>query len=957
MLYVLVLGASVRAAPVKNGEFRIGAGLEGWQPGHAAYRFADDEGFRDPGCLLFTGPAPANVAGPSQEIRVKPNTEYVLSAALKSDGRLSPSVLVRRGRDDIIVSANAGRATTWTSALVRFNTGANEKLTVTCVGTYEATPEGGRAWFDDIAILLPEEVPAGRRVEGGFMARPPGENIARGCPVTFGTAPNYGYSTDPGDATQLTDGEYSAGYFWVQKSTVGWCHVSPVVITIDLGKAQPIGGLSYNTAAGCAGVGWPSGILVIVSDDEKTWRYVDDLLVLAAKNGLPAADRYSVYRYVSGDFKTRGRYVRLAVGAPSGFTFCDEIEVYRGPEALLSQEPTSQIVTADIKELVSNLATRSGVFWRLTTDLTTARTAIGTSKLPEAEKNRLLPRLQAAEQELPKLPLPDPETFRAILPLNDTHARILSVYGPLLRARGLPSFFAWKKNRFDYLTPTEAPAVAPSSVSLSVEMMGNEFRSDAFLLTNATEEPVNATVRVQGLPGAPRPSWLSVSAVPWTDTSQRVPIAAALPEARYDGGTFRVPVPAGMTCKVWLTIDSSSLKPGSHKGNLVVEGAGHRIRVPFGLRVSPVKMGRPRLSVGMWDYTNGKGAYGIAERNLTSAIEMMRSHFVDSPWATQSVLPWPEARDFDANHQLMKPLDFSAFNEWVKRWPNARHYLVFANVLDRSVFAGERMGTASFNARVGAWAKAIAEHAQAIGLKPKQLGLLLVDEPSANENDEFIAGWAQPIKAVAPEITLFEDTAWERPDLAKIQEAITLADILCPYLGRWYTGGDAAQQYYQQRRAAGQKVWFYQASGPAKLFDPYRYHRLQAWECFRYGAVGMGFWAFGDPAGAKTSWNEYTATGSPYTPVFLGTDDVTDGTHWQAVREGVEDFEYLAMLRDAADRTKDADLRAQAKVLLAEAPGKVVGPYQPDVSWSREEDRTLADTYRLKALGLLEKIQ
>ena len=80
-------------------------------------------------------------------------------------------------------------------------------------------------------------------IPAGDVAKSPGKNIARGCPVTFDPQPNYGLCTDEGDAVQLTDGEYTANGFWVRTSTVGWAHVSPVVITIELGKVQPMAGM------------------------------------------------------------------------------------------------------------------------------------------------------------------------------------------------------------------------------------------------------------------------------------------------------------------------------------------------------------------------------------------------------------------------------------------------------------------------------------------------------------------------------------------------------------------------------------------------------------------------------------------------------------------------------------------------------------------------------------------
>ena len=82
------------------------------------------------------------------------------------------------------------------------------------------------------------------------------ENIAKGRKYTLVLSPNYQHCIDPGDGTQLTDGIHTEGYFWTQKSTVGWSAAHPVIITVDLESVQPISGVSFNTAAGVAGVQW-----------------------------------------------------------------------------------------------------------------------------------------------------------------------------------------------------------------------------------------------------------------------------------------------------------------------------------------------------------------------------------------------------------------------------------------------------------------------------------------------------------------------------------------------------------------------------------------------------------------------------------------------------------------------------------------------------------------------------
>lgn len=103
------------------------------------------------------------------------------------------------------------------------------------------------------------------------------ENLAHAKPYTLHPRPNYSHCTDPGDKTQLTDGQVTSGYFWTQKTTVGWNRARPVEITIDLEQDSPIRGLSFQTAAGVAGVGWPISIQVLVSIDGYAYHALGDL--------------------------------------------------------------------------------------------------------------------------------------------------------------------------------------------------------------------------------------------------------------------------------------------------------------------------------------------------------------------------------------------------------------------------------------------------------------------------------------------------------------------------------------------------------------------------------------------------------------------------------------------------------------------------------------------------------
>ena len=281
------------------------------------------------------------------------------------------------------------------------------------------------------------------------------DNIALGKTVTFSAKPNYSYSTDPDDITQLTDGEYStegkqneaegSKSIWVQKGTVGWQRITPVVITIDLGAVQPISGASFSTGGGAAGVAFPTGIYMAVSDDGKIWHAAGDLVALSRVNGTPPKEGYAAFRYVTHDMHTKGRYISFAV-ISTPFVFSDEIEVFKGEDAWLNQ-PTPGEVISNIKEYANASQIRSAAQRRLYDDISEIKKEIGNSTISAAQKSTFTARLDEDKTKATQMPELSRD-FKTILPLDDTHRDILAVRGELLAAEGMQQLTIWKTHRY-----------------------------------------------------------------------------------------------------------------------------------------------------------------------------------------------------------------------------------------------------------------------------------------------------------------------------------------------------------------------------------------------------------------------------------------------------------------------------------------------------------------------------
>jgi len=779
-----------------------------------------------------------------------------------------------------------------------------------------------------------------------------GKNIALGHSVSFDPLTSYRLCTDPDDSKQLTDGEFADGAIWMDKRAIGWAAPSPYHIILDLGEIKPISGLMYSTSArGNAGVLWPVAIAVQVSDDGVKYHYAGDLVSLDRTNGvLPKLDEKDVkHRFKTSNLRTHGRYVVISIATTGGsYAFCDELEVYAGDTSFLSEKLPGEGVS-DYHKCIVQVTHSVAISDRINRDIDAVRANIKAAKVSDEIKKRLSDQLDGFQSQNHSIVPTLNSDFKAILPINQLESSILAVNGMLMREMKFQPITIWKKHRYDRLEMTELPA--KSKASVIIDAMQNEFRADSILVTNATDKAVTASLKITGVPGAPDPKWLEVSCIPWTDTASHEPVASALPPTDYVENGYKITLPAGMTRKLWLTVDTSSIPPGDHKGSLELLVGNSKIRTPFRVRVAKITMSRPRLSLQMWDYSHSEWSsyssmMGILPTNQDSAIHIMQTHFVDTPWAQADVLPYGENLSYES---------FATLDKWMSRWPDARLFMVNINIGDKGEFQGAKIGTPDYNTKLGAWAKALDSHMRSLNMDPKRLGLSMMDEPRSDAQDEVVATMAKAIKASGSKITIMQNPAWLHPEKTRIQEAITLADILCPDLNQYFRGGPDVMRYWEGIKQSGHSLWFYECLGPTRTFDPTEYYRLMSWHAFKAGVVGIGFWSFGDLGGGTSSWDEYTFSMPSYAPAFLSPDGVTDSVNWQAVREGIEDYECLAMLKDAAQKSSNSKIKTEAFKVIKETVDALTANEEPDYAWKSSPRHAKVDESRIRILRVLEK--
>jgi len=485
----------------------------------------------------------------------------------------------------------------------------------------------------------------------------PGPNVALGAAYTLAPAPSYALCQDPDDTIQVTDGEYTAGYFWTQPSTVGWGAAHEPLITIDLGRPQAIAGLSYHTAAGRAGVFWPRSIALFVSDDGQRWHAVGDLVALDQKRGGAPPEEYATYRFWSGALHTHGRFVALAIQPQATYSFVDEIEIYGGDPAWLAQPLDGPVMDG----LEAARLRRRAV-----ADVEAQLEVLRQRLLAVAEDAR--PGLQAALDRvaagLDQLQPPPPA--RAELPFGEAHLAVLAVNAAIGRALGRPPLVLWQSNKWDPIEMITAPPAVPAPPRLDYALLRGEIRGEVLNLTNFGPDVLRLTCRVAGLPA----DAVSLRQAVWTAVRDAPPMASALPLLNQP-----LVLEPGVNRQLWLAVDAARLPPGDLTGRLLVEGGPDGPgAVPLTVHVSRLALpAKPTLATGGWDYTNAPHR-GVTADNVDQVVSFLRQYGVDAPWATSAALPFGR---HDAAGAMLEPPSTANLDGWLDRWPDARYYCVF----------------------------------------------------------------------------------------------------------------------------------------------------------------------------------------------------------------------------------------------------------------------------------------
>lgn len=353
-------------------------------------------------------------------------------------------------------------------------------------------------------------------------------------------------------------------------------------------------------------------------------------------------------------------------------------------------------------------------------------------------------------------------------------------------------------------------------------------------------------------------------------------------------------VAAGGVQAFWITVRiPRAAAPGAYGGVVELAAPGFPAEsVPVRLKVwdfeRPV---RPRLktSFGLWQHKGIDRMHGVAPGTPEHA-RIFRSY-------GDMLL-----RDYHVSYRFFPGFDPArpqVFDEW----------------MEGQVAKGATVLSVPFSDPPADWLPAFQEHLRGKGwldMAYARPG----DEPEPKDFPDIAARVAR-WKAVVPDIKTM--IAGSRAASGGLEGAI---DAWCPLT----SGYDRA--WAAKRRAEGEEVWWYVCNVPYRphanfLLDHLAIeHRILFWQTFQCGADGLLYWntvnwRYGDPWRNAATWRGSNGDGSLFYP---GARGPLPSIRLEIIRDGIEDYDLLALLRDlAADRqlaAKAPELAARARVAL-----------------------------------------
>lgn len=363
--------------------------------------------------------------------------------------------------------------------------------------------------------------------------------------------------------------------------------------------------------------------------------------------------------------------------------------------------------------------------------------------------------------------------------------------------------------------------------------------------------------------------------------------------------------------QLWLNISTSGLTPGEwigtvHLRSLDIEPVSMSADIKLTVWAPKLPDTQP-LSLCHWGYVHSSVLKEYPEEALADQVRNGTNVFVG--------LFYPRA-EYNEQGELVGAPDFTDHDAYVKR--HAPHgTILFCGYQGALKGPGGQESEAYAKAHV-AWLRAWVAHLKELGVDYVDYALYPVDEPGLSDGlVERYLRLAKLAREADPNIRMYTDPVGRITE-DELREMLPYVDIWCPNR-RGLILDKTNTAKLDIIKDSGATVWTYECDSNAKHQSPLGYYRAQAWLAWHHDMTGIGFWSYctsrDDPWFLPTLRHDYLM-------VYPG-NGVVSSKRWEAVRDGVEDYSMLAVLRERVNQppanAAPEDLDAARTLLGAEA--------------------------------------
>ncbi len=255
--------------------------------------------------------------------------------------------------------------------------------------------------------------------------------------------------------------------------------------------------------------------------------------------------------------------------------------------------------------------------------------------------------------------------------------------------------------------------------------------------------------------------------------------------------------------------------------------------------------------------------------------------------------------------------------EGLRRWAAAYHLNAMAVPRPRGRFQDPVADRARIHRWLKSWDRAFA----AAGLGDLLVYTYLHDEPNDPEAYESVRQWGKVVRESGSRVKVLvvEQTKTQNPAWGNLYGAV---DIWCSLYPLFDPETAAARQ------KLGEMMWCYTAlcqQTPTPWWEtdfPLLHYRVPAWIAWRYGINGQLYWGgltvwtgcddvWTDPANYRHGEKKVPYLGEgmlTYPARDVGFDGIVPSMRLKALRDGMEDYDYLALLEAKGLRDQALDV-------------------------------------------------